>query len=256
MLPVIQQMAEVCTLPLIAKPNAGLPKMADDGSTVYDMDVEEFVTEMEELVLAGAAILGGCCGTTPKYIAGVKKLVSAHKPAKRARKEGIRYLASERKTLAFGLDDPFIIVGERINPTGKKALQAELREGKLDMVLQFAQEQEECGAAILDVNMGLSGINEKEMMLNVLAERPGVTNLRLSIDSSLSDVLEASLRAYPGRALVNSVSLEKEKFEVLLPLVKKYGAMFILLPLSDEGLPKNLEEKKQIINTIITRALE
>lgn len=256
MLPVIQQMAEVCTLPLIAKPNAGLPKMADDGSTVYDMDVEEFVTEMEELVLAGAAILGGCCGTTPKYIAGVKKLVSAHKPAKRARKEGIRYLASERKTLAFGLDDPFIIVGERINPTGKKALQAELREGKLDMVLQFAQEQEECGAAILDVNMGMSGINEKEMMLNVLAELPGVTNLPLSIDSSHIDVLEAALRAYPGRALVNSVSYEKEKFEKLLPIVKKYGAVFILLPLSDEGLPKNLEEKITIIETIYKRALE
>ena len=256
MVPVIEEMAKVCNIPLIAKPNAGLPKMGEDGKTVYDMDVADFVEEMKLLVQAGAAVLGGCCGTSPAYIAGLKKMLREERPVKHTVQEGIRYLASERKTVAFGLDDPFIIVGERINPTGKKALQAELREGKLDMVLKFAEEQEAGGAAILDINMGMSGIDEKKMMLNVLAEVQGVTNLPLSLDSSHVDVLEAALRVYPGRALVNSVSYEKEKFEKLLPIVKKYGAMFILLPLSDEGLPKDLEEKKQIIDKIYERALE
>ncbi len=145
-------------------------------------------------------------------------------------------------------------MGERINPTGKKLLQAQLKEGCMDKVLQFAKEQEACGARVLDVNMGMGGIDEKAMMLRTLEEVGGVTNLPLSLDSSHVDVLEAALRQYPGRALVNSVSLEKEKFEKLLPLVKKYGAMFILLPLSDRGLPENLEEKQQIIETILERA--
>ena len=137
-----------------------------------------------------------------------------------------------------------------------KALQAELREGNMDRVLQFAEEQEKCGARILDVNMGMSGIDEKAMMLRAIQEVSGVTNLPISLDSSHVDVLESALRNYPGRALVNSVSLEKEKFEKLLPIVAKYGAVFILLPLSDKGLPENIEEKIGIIHTIYDRALE
>lgn len=255
MVPIIKEMAEVCSIPLIAKPNAGLPKIGEDGSTVYDMGTDEFVEEMKLLINAGATVLGGCCGTSPEYIEGVSELTKVCALPTRQSKEGIRYLTSERKTVAFGLNDPFIIVGERINPTGKKALQAELREGKLDMVMKFAEEQEAGGAAILDINMGMSGIDEGNMMLSVLSEIPSVTNLPLSLDSSHIDVLEAALRVYPGRALVNSVSYEQEKFEKLLPIVKKYGAMFILLPLSDAGLPKDLEEKKQIIDKIYERAL-
>ena len=152
-------------------------------------------------------------------------------PIARRREDGRRFLASERQTVEFGLDDGFLIVGERINPTGKKLLQAQLREGCFDKVLQFAQEQEQCGAQILDVNMGMGGIDEKQMMLRAVEEVGCVTNLPLSLDSSHVEVLEAALRRYPGRALVNSVSLETEKFRKLLPIVKKYGAMFILLPL-------------------------
>ena len=146
-------------------------------------------------------------------------------------------------------------MGERINPTGKKALQAQLREGSFEKVIQFAEEQEACGAKVLDINMGMSGIDEKASMLRALEEVSGVTNLPLSLDSSYVGVLEAALRNYPGRALVNSVSLETEKFEKLLPIVAKYGAMFILLPLSDAGLPKDIEEKKEIIHKIYDRAL-
>lgn len=254
---IVEAMAQVSSLPLIAKPNAGLPGVDEQGRTVYDMDSGTFAAEMEELVAAGAVILGGCCGTDPAYIAGLRQLVQGRKPLRQNRRpEGIRYLTSERQTLAFGLEDSFMIVGERINPTGKKKLQEQLRKGCMDMVLQFAQEQDACGASILDVNMGMSGIDEKAMMLQVLEEVQGVTNLPLSLDSSHVEVLEAALRHYPGRALVNSVSYETEKFEKLLPIVQKYGAMFILLPLSDEGLPKDLEEKKQIIDRIVARALE
>ena len=250
----IRDMAENTAIPIIAKPNAGLPSVDAAGNTYYDMDAETFAEEMKILVNAGASILGGCCGTTPDYIRLLKEETKDLVPARKKKDPSLRYLTSERQTLSFGLRDGFIFVGERINPTGKKALQAQLREGSFDLVTQFAEEQEACGAQILDVNMGMSGIDEKEMMLQALNEVSGVTSLPLSLDSSHIDVLEAALRQYPGRALINSISLESEKFEKLIPIAAKYGAMFILLPLSDKGLPENLEEKKQIIHTIMDRA--
>lgn len=253
---VIRTMAEAVQVPVIAKPNAGLPFVDGEGNTCYDMQAQEFAEEMKLLLEAGASILGGCCGTTPAYIKELRGSLGTKRGRKRKCKEGIRYLSSERKTVSFSLDDGFMVVGERINPTGKKKLQQELREGSLELVKAFAEEQEACGAQILDVNMGMGGIDEKEMMLRALTEIEGVTNLPLSLDSSHIAVLEAALRRYPGRALVNSVSYEKEKFENLLPLVKKYGAMFILLPLSDAGLPENLPEKKEIIGKILERAKE
>ena len=253
---IIADMAQVTTIPLIAKPNAGLPQVDENNRTVYTMEPEVFAEEISILIEQGAVILGGCCGTTPAHIKALRQLCKEQKAVERVHTEKVRYLTSERKTVSFGLDGNFLIVGERINPTGKKQLQEELRQGNLDRVLQFAEEQEADGAAVLDVNMGMSGIDEKAMMLRAVEELQTVTNLPLSLDSSHIDVLEAALRHYPGRALVNSVSYESEKFEKLLPLVKKYGAMFILLPLSDEGLPKDLAEKKDIIQRIYTRALE
>ena len=252
---IISDMVTHTGIPVIAKPNAGLPFLDENGNTCYNMEAEEFTEEMEVLVNAGATILGGCCGTTPEFIRqihdrfGTKAKVTAGR-----RPEGIRYLTSERITHSFGLEDGFFVVGERINPTGKKALQAQLREGSFEKVIQFAEEQESCGAKVLDINMGMSGIDEKASMLRALEEVSGVTNLPLSLDSSYVEVLEAALRHYPGRALVNSVSLETEKFEKLLPIVAKYGAMFILLPLSDAGLPKDIDEKKEIIHKIYDRA--
>lgn len=253
---VIRTMAEAVRIPVIAKPNAGLPFVDGNGSTCYDMQAEDFAEEMKLLLDAGASILGGCCGTTPAYIKELRENIGTTRGKERKYKAGLRYLSSERKTVSFSLDDGFMVVGERINPTGKKKLQAELREGSMELVKAFAEEQEACGAQVLDVNMGMGGIDEKEMMLKALTEIEGVTNLPLSLDSSHISVLEAALRRYPGRALVNSVSYEKEKFENLLPIVKKYGAMFILLPLSDAGLPENLTEKKEIINKILARAKE
>lgn len=253
---IISEMVSHTRIPVIAKPNAGLPFLNENGTTCYNMEAEEFAEEMEVLVNAGATILGGCCGTTPEFIRQIhERFGTDAKVAASRRPDGIRYLTSERITHSFGLDDGFFVVGERINPTGKKALQAQLREGSFEKVIQFAEEQEACGAKVLDINMGMSGIDEKASMLRALEEVSGVTNLPLSLDSSYVEVLEAALRNYPGRALVNSVSLETEKFEKLLPIVAKYGAMFILLPLSDAGLPKDIEEKKEIIHKIYDRAL-
>lgn len=253
---IISEMVSHTRIPVIAKPNAGLPFLDENGTTCYNMEAEEFAEEMEVLVNAGATILGGCCGTTPEFIRQIhERFGTDAKVAASRRPDGIRYLTSERITHSFGLDDGFFVVGERINPTGKKALQAQLREGSFEKVIQFAEEQEACGAKVLDINMGMSGIDEKASMLRALEEVSGVTNLPLSLDSSYVEVLEAALRNYPGRALVNSVSLETEKFEKLLPIVAKYGAMFILLPLSDVGLPKDIEEKKEIIHKIYDRAL-
>ena len=253
---IISDMVSVTMIPIIAKPNAGLPFLDENGTTCYNMEAEEFTEEMQVLVNAGATILGGCCGTTPEFIRQLHDRFGTVAQATATRRpKGIRYLTSERITHSFGLEDGFFVVGERINPTGKKALQAQLREGNFEKVIQFAEEQETCGAKVLDINMGMSGIDEKLCMLRALEEVSGVTNLPLSLDSSYVEVLEAALRNYPGRALVNSVSLETEKFEKLLPIVAKYGAMFILLPLSDAGLPKDIEEKKEIIHKIYDRAL-
>lgn len=249
----IRNIFQAVSVPVIAKPNAGMPCLDKNGNTVYDMAADTFAGEMKHLVEAGAAILGGCCGTSPEYIKELTRVTGEmHIPQKEA--SCVRYLTSERKTVAFGQDSPFMLVGERINPTGKKKLQAELREGRLDMVLAFAEEQEACGASLLDVNVGMSGINEKEMMLKILDEVTTSSNLPLSIDSSHVDVIEAALRRYPGRALINSISGETEKLEKLLPIAQKYGAMFILLPLSDGGLPQNLEEKISIIEKISQKA--
>ncbi len=249
----VKIMAEYATIPILAKPNAGLPELVD-GETVYRMTPEEFAEAGAALVEAGAAIVGGCCGTTPEHIAALTAKVKGMElitPLKSHR----RILSSERKAVEIDLDGNFLVVGERINPTGKKKLQAELREGRLDLVRNMAMNQESNGAAILDINMGMNGIDELQMMKKVIYEVSSTVDCPLCIDSSHVDVIEEALKIYPGRALINSISLETEKMEKLLPVAAKYGAMFILLPLSDAGLPQNIAEKKAIINEIYDKAL-
>ena len=254
MLAPVKEMVAYANIPVLAKPNAGLPELVD-GVTVYNTTPEEFAAVGKKLVEEGAAIVGGCCGTTPAHIKALSDAVREI-PVREISDKRRRILTSERKSVEIDLDGPFLVVGERINPTGKKKLQAELKEGSLDLVRSMARAQEENGASILDVNMGMNGIDEKQMMLDVIYEVSTTVDCPLCIDSSHVDIIEAALRIYPGRALINSISLEKEKFEQLLPIARKYGAMFILLPLSDEGLPKSLEEKREIVNIILDRALE
>ena len=253
MLEPIAKMAEYAAIPLLAKPNAGMPELID-GQTVFNVEPEEFAEVGKKLVEEGAAIIGGCCGTTPEHIRALKEAVKGI-PVKAPLQTKRRMLTSERKSVEITLDGRFMVIGERINPTGKKKLQAELKEGSLNLVRTMALEQEENGASILDINMGMNGIDEKEMMLRTIYEVTSTVDCPLCIDSSHVDIIEAALCIYPGRALINSISLEKEKFEKLLPIAKKYGAMFILLPLSDEGLPKDSAEKHGIIRTIMDEAV-
>ena len=252
MVDAVKSMKRYAKVPVIVKPNAGLPALVD-GETVYDMGPDEFARAMKKLAEAGATVLGGCCGTTPEHICCLKEALKEQmfKPLVPARE---RTLTTERNVTSISLDGTITIVGERINPTGKKALQEQLRQGQLDLVVEMAEEQVEKGARILDVNMGMNGIDEKEMMLKAVQELTMTVDVPLSIDSSYVEVVEQALRIYPGRALINSISLETEKFEKLIPIARKYGAMFILLPLSNEGLPKDLDEKIRIIDTIVASA--
>ena len=252
MLVPVKKMAEYATIPVFAKPNAGLPRL-ENGKTVFDTTPEEFASCGRELIEAGAAFVGGCCGTTSAHIKALAEAVADVKaPASLAVKR--RVLTSERGMSEILLDGNFMVIGERINPTGKKKLQAELREGSLKMVREMALQQEAEGAQILDINMGMNGIDEKQMMLDTVYEVTITVDLPLCIDSSHVDIIEAALRIYPGRALINSISMEQEKMEPLLALAKKYGAMFILLPLSDAGLPASMEEKHDIIDKIMAAA--
>ena len=254
MIPLVAKMKEYANIPILAKPNAGMPELID-GETVYAMTPEEFAEYGRQLVEAGANLIGGCCGTTKDHISALARIVRLTEvPEIDTTKR--RVLASERQLLDIDIDGRFFVVGERINPTGKKKLQEELRNDSLDMVVKMAEEQEEKGAAVLDINVGMNGIDEDAMMQKVIYEVTNTVNLPLCIDSSYVEVIEHALRIYPGRALINSISMEQLKMEKLMPIAKKYGAMFILLPLSDEGLPKDIEEKKTIITTIYDRAIE
>lgn len=250
----VECMAEYAVIPILSKPNAGMPVL-ENGETVYKTTPEEFAAAGKRLVEAGASIIGGCCGTTPEHIRALSDAVRGME-LKEPLQTKRRILTSERKLVEMTLDGSFMVIGERINPTGKKKLQAELKEGSLNMVRSMAIEQEENGAQILDINMGMNGIDEKEMMLSAIYEVTSAVDCPLCIDSSHVDIIEEALRIYPGRALINSISLETEKIDRLLPIAKKYGAMFILLPLSDAGLPENSDQKHEMIRTIVNRALE
>ena len=251
---IVQKLIEYSDIPVIVKANAGLPEL-ENGQTVYKMTPEEFAEHSAALAKMGASILGGCCGTTPEHIKALKAALDKTE-RKIVQRVGRRVICSERKAVKIMPGERFLVIGERINPTGKKALQAELKEGKLETVRRFAREQEKAGASILDVNCGMGGIDEKQTMINVINELSQISDLPLCIDSSYPEVIEAALRIYPGRALINSINYEEAKFETMLATAKKYGAMFIFLPIDDVGIPKTLELKHEIVDKAIDRALE
>lgn len=248
----IAAMKPYSTVPLLSKPNAGQPKLID-GKTVFDMQPDEYSDFFPKLIEAGANLLGGCCGSSPAHIAEVSKKASSLTPLPPA-EEKVSTLSSAQSFVTLGKDEPFAVIGERINPTGKKKLQAELREGKFGLVRQYALEQTKAGASLIDVNMGLSGIDEAAMMLEAVKILSPLTKCPLCLDSSDPAVIESALRLYPGRALINSVSAEKDRIDHMLPLAKKYGAMFILLPVTDEGVPEALSERIDVTKTILEEA--
>ena len=252
MIELIKTIKPYAKIPLLTKPNAGMPKLIG-GETVFDMGADEFAGHVGGLVGAGANIIGGCCGTTPEHIKAQADAAKDLRPIM-PQVKAISAISAPHATCLLGQDQPFKVIGERINPTGKKKLQAELREGKFGMVRQYASEQLAGGAAILDVNMGLSGIDEKTMMLDTISLLAQGTALPLCIDSTDCEVIEAALRIYPGRALVNSISAEKDRLEKTLPIAAKYGAMFILLPLNDEGIPETAQGRIELSKEIFTEA--
>lgn len=252
MVEIITRMKPYARVPLMAKPNAGLPKLVNN-VTVFDMGPEEFGSFAENFIQAGVNIVGGCCGTSPEYIKGLYRNCGDLKPRHFEYSE-YSAITSSAKTVFFGINKPVAIVGERINPTGKKKLQAELKEGSTNEIRRFALEQMEKGADILDVNVGMPGIDEKEVMLNTVRLLGSVCDAPLCLDSSSPDVLEAALRIYPGRALINSISQEKVKLDKLLPVAAKYGAMFILLPLNDEGVPEKAIQRQVIVQEVFNQA--
>jgi len=248
MVKVIASLKPYATIPLLAKPNAGVPRLID-GKTVFSMDAEEFASHADAFLSAGANLLGGCCGTTPEHIRALAKAV-ADKTPEAPRIEALSAVCSARKTRLLTVGQPFAVIGERINPTGKKALQAELRAGSLKLVREMAESQTQKGAALLDVNMGLSGIDEQAMMLKTLALLAPTVDTPLCLDSTSADVMAAALRIYPGRALVNSISAEKYRLEKMLPVAAQYGAMLILLPLTDDGIPATAAERIAVTEDI------
>jgi len=252
MIPIIKEMKSIASVPVFAKPNAGLPVMKD-GEFYYDLNPEDFASFLGDFVEAGINLIGGCCGTNSEHIRLLSLKSKDYKP-KEWLEHRISASSSVRKTLFIGRDTPLRIIGERINPTGKKDLQKELLEGKLSLVRKFALEQQNKGADMLDVNVGMPGIDIKNTMIEVVENLSVISELPLCIDSSEPEVIEAALRVYPGRALLNSISGEKKKLEKLLPVAAKYGAMFIALPLNDEGVPETAEKRIQIINEILEEA--
>jgi len=254
MIRLIGDMKPYATVPLVAKPNAGIPKLVGS-KTVFSMKPLEFSFFGKEFVSKGVNMIGGCCGTTPEHIEKLKEAVVSEKPRPVARRS-LSAVSSARKSLLFESDAPLVIIGERINPTGKKALQKELLEGNRALVREMAREQEKKGADLLDVNVGVPGIDERKTMVEVIGVLAETTGLPLVIDSAHAKTMEAALRLYPGRALLNSISGETDKMQTLLPLAAKYGAMFILLPLTDRGVPETVAERSDIIREVFEKARE
>ena len=247
--PILREVAEHTRLPVIAKPNAGLPDPVDGH---YDMGPEAFAAAMLPCLEAGASIFGGCCGTTPEYIRRVKAVLAGKAPAPR------RYLEkSFLCTSAVPLPlDGVRVIGERVNPTGKKRFQQALLEEDLDYILDVAVQQEDAGADILDVNVGLPGVDEVKLLPLVVKKIQSAVSLPLMLDSSNPDALEAGLRVYCGKAAVNSVNGEPEVLRKLLPIVKKYGAAVVGLALDRGGIPQTAEGRFQIAEQILRAALE
>lgn len=249
---IIASLKPYAKVPLIAKPNAGIPRL-EGIKTVFDMEAKEFAAACRRLAAAGANMLGGCCGTTSEHIRLLSRFAAKIKP-KPPRVKSLAALSSARKFLLLEENKPLIIVGERINPTGKKALQQELLEEKTSLIRQMALDQEKQGADLLDVNVGQPGIDEVKTIKKVTTLLSAVSPLPLVVDSSRVETIEAALRLYPGRMMINSISGEKEKLARLLPLAAKYGAMFILLPLTAGNIPQTAKKRQAVIQNIYSQS--
>ena len=255
LLPYLKRLASSTNLPLVVKPNAGLPKVVD-GETVFLVGPDEFARDVAELVKVGAAIVGGCCGTTPAHLAAVRKLLDAQnlRPGTRA-VVAQTVVTSYSRAVEIPFDDS-LIIGERINPTGKKKLKEAYRTGDTGYVLREAIAQVEAGAHLLDVNAGVPGIDEAAVLDQTVQAIQGVTDLPLQIDTSDANALGKALRHYNGKALVNSVNGKEEVMAAVFPLVAKYGGVVVALTLDEAGIPPTAEGRLAIAKKILARGAE
>ena len=250
--PIIEELLKNASVPVILQPNAGLPKVVD-GKTVFDVTKEEFSDEVAALMEKGVRVVGGCCGTTPEYIKALTAKTSGCRPVPITDKN-ITVVSSYTHAVKFG-NSP-ILIGERINPTGKKRFKQALIENDMDYILTEAVNQQEKGVHILDVNVGLPEIDEVQMLKNAVCELQAVTNLPLQIDTSDISAMEAALRRYNGKAMINSVNGKRESMEGVFPLVKKYGGLVVALTLDEDGIPETAEGRFKIAQKILDTAKE
>ena len=252
LLPIVERLCKCSHIPVMVQPNAGLPVMRD-GVSHYDVTPDEFAEISVKFAEFGVNILGGCCGTTPQHIALMKRAVMSKAGHARSRKVPDETLVcSPSKVVTFGRK--FIVIGERLNPTGKKMLQKALREGNTDYLLKEAVKQQEQGADILDLNAGLPDIDEPSVLTHALREIQGVVNLPIQIDSSDAKALESAARIYNGKPILNSVNGKSSSLESVLPVAKKYGACVLGLTLDDKGIPESAEERFRIARLIVDMA--
>lgn len=246
----VDELLKYSSIPVMVQANAGLPKYRDN-TTYYDIDPIEYSREIKIMAEKGVVIFGGCCGTTPEYISSLTNELIGLSPLKVTKKH-FTTVTSSSKTIFLG--DEVKIIGERINPTGKKRLKEALRENNLDYVIREAIAQKDSGSSILDINVGLPDIDEKEMMIKAITEVQSVVSLPLQIDSANTDVLAAAARIYNGKPIINSVNGKKESMEKVFPIVKKYGCLVVALTLDEDGIPTTSEKRLKIAANIVETA--
>ena len=252
MIPMVKRLTEVASVPIVVNPNAGLPR-TENGSTVFDVGPEEFASVMGEIADMGVQVMGGCCGTTPQHIA---KLVETVKPKTFHENTFKNITVVSSFSTAVVIDKKPVIIGERINPTGKKRFKQALRDNDIDYILSQGLEQEDAGADILDVNVGLPEIDEPAMMENVVKSLQGITGLPLQLDTTDSQALERGLRYYNGKAMINSVNGKQEVIKEVMPLVKKYGGVLVGLALDEDGIPDSADGRIKVAEKIYRAADE
>jgi len=248
----IEQLVGLASVPVLITPNAGMPVLVD-GKTVFEVEPGDFAADMLEMALAGVRVLGGCCGTTPAHIAKTIELCQGVEP-KPLTDKAITVVSSYSKTCVIG-GKP-VLIGERINPTGKKKLKEALLKGDIDYVVEQGIAQQEAGAHILDVNVGMPGINEGDTMVRVVKDLQMSLTLPLQIDTSDAEVMEKALRIYNGKPLINSVNGKEEEMNKIFPLAKKYGGVLVALALDENGIPETAQERLAILEKIVARASE
>ncbi|MBO5068186.1 MAG: homocysteine S-methyltransferase family protein [Clostridia bacterium] len=250
--PVVEEYLKYSSIPVLLEPNAGIPKVVD-GKTVYDVLSEEFSSDVSTLIKKGVRIAGGCCGTTPDYIKALVEKVKGQVPVQ-IEKKNFSMVSSYTHAVEFDAEP--ILIGERINPTGKKKFKEALKTNDIDYILKEGVSQQEKGVHILDVNVGLPEIDEIKMLTTAVKELQAIIDLPLQIDTSNILAMENALRVYNGKAMVNSVNGKKESMEAVFPLVKKYGGLVVCLTLDENGIPEKAEDRLKIAKKILEKAKE